>query len=172
VSSLVVTAIGVDRPGIIARVAEALAGRGLNVTDSQMGILRGHFALTLVAEGVDVDADGLGRDLDDAARELGLEWVGVREVDEAVPAAPDVATHAVTVYGADHPGIVAAVARALADAQINVCDLRTRLTGEGVYVMVMEIAAAVGGDPAALLAPVAAVQGVEVSVNAVDADLL
>jgi hypothetical protein len=38
-------------------------------------------------------------------------------------------------------------------------------------VMVMEVAAAAGGDPAALLAPVAAAQGVEVSVNAVDADL-
>lgn len=171
VRSVVVTAIGEDRPGIIAAISEVLARRGLNVTDSQMGILRGHFALTLLAEGGETDVRTLGAEVEEAGRSLGLEWVGVRVVDEAHPVAGEVPTHTVTVYGADHPGILAAVTRALADGGVNVCDLRTRLTGAGVYVIVMEIAAG-DEDPAALLDPVASEQGVEVSVAVVDADVL
>ena len=46
--SFALTAVGADRPGIIAAVAECLLDHGMNVTDSNMGILRGYFATTLV----------------------------------------------------------------------------------------------------------------------------
>src|SRR5688572_33473933 len=50
-----ITVIGHDRPGIIADVTSVLAGLGLNLTDSTMTLLRGHFAMTLICAG-DVDA--------------------------------------------------------------------------------------------------------------------
>jgi glycine cleavage system transcriptional repressor len=167
--AFLVSAFGVDRPGIVAAITRVLAARELNVTDSQMGILRGHFAMTLVVEGE--AAGGVADDLARAGDELGLEWVGVRAVEEAA-AEPAEVTHTVTVYGADHPGIVAAVTGALAAGAVNVCDLRTRLTGDGVYVMVIDVAAPAGADPRELLAPVAGAQHVDVSVVAADADLL
>ena len=43
--------LGHDRPGIIARTTAALAGLGLNLEDSSMTLLRGHFAMTLVTAG-------------------------------------------------------------------------------------------------------------------------
>lgn len=167
----VVSAIGVDRPGIVAAVAACLARNGLNITDSHMGILRGHFAMTLVVEGENADAQAVTGDLDAVAEELGLEWIGLRAVDAASTAQPEV-THTVTIYGADHPGIVAAATGALAATGVNVCDLRTRLTGGGVYVMVVDVAAPDAADLPALLEPVAGEQGVQVSVTAADADLL
>ena len=45
-----------------------------------------------------------------------------------------------SVYGADHPGIVAQVARTVADQGGNITDMNTASSGEvPVYVMVLEI---------------------------------
>ncbi|MGE5762899.1 MAG: ACT domain-containing protein, partial [Mycobacterium leprae] len=46
---LAVTVIGPDRPGIITAVTGALAGLGGNLEDSTMTLLRGHFAMMLLA---------------------------------------------------------------------------------------------------------------------------
>ena len=43
-----ITVLGHDRPGIIAEATGRLAGLGLNLEDSSMTLLRGHFAMTLV----------------------------------------------------------------------------------------------------------------------------
>jgi glycine cleavage system transcriptional repressor len=170
---LVVSAVGLDRPGIVAAIAEPLASRGLNISDSQMGILRGHFVMTLVAESREaIDVESLRAELGEVGRDLGLEALAVQPLGAGAPASADVATHTVSVYGADHPGIVASVARALADAQVNVVDLRTRLGEDGLYVMVMEVAAPASVDPAELLRSVAVDQAVDVAVAGADADVL
>lgn len=173
-SAYVVSAVGRDRPGIIAGVAERLVAHGVNITDSQSSILRGHFAMTLVVTAPeDVDEARLGADLRAAAEELELEALSVRRVEEAAGRGDP--THVVTVYGADHPGIVAAVTRALADGGVNVCSLETRLLGEEegapLYVMVMEVAPHGALDDEALRA-VGAAQGVEVSVRPLEPDVL
>ena len=115
VRHLAVSALGRDRPGIVERVTRVLLDHAVNVEDSQMTILRGHFTMMLVvapSEGTDVDR--LRADLDAAAVELELDALTVHEVAE-VPAATAEPTHLVTVYGADHPGIVHAAAAALAE---------------------------------------------------------
>ena len=50
-----ITVLGHDRPGIIAETTERLADLGLNLEDSTMTLLRGHFAMMLVGAG---DASG------------------------------------------------------------------------------------------------------------------
>ena len=45
---LAITVLGHDRPGIIAQTAEVLAEAGMNLEDSSMTLLRGHFAMTLI----------------------------------------------------------------------------------------------------------------------------
>jgi glycine cleavage system transcriptional repressor len=170
-TTFAVSAVGRDRPGIVAAIAERLLGHGANVEDSQMSILRGHFAMVLIVTAPDeADPGALRRDVEGAARELGLEAVSVAEV-ASTPAHPPVPTHTVTVYGADHPGIVHAVAAKLAAGGVNITGLTTRLVGEEedspLYVMMLEVAAA-GADPGALLEPVVADQGVDVTVQPVD----
>ncbi|MBZ0186776.1 MAG: hypothetical protein K8F91_11050, partial [Candidatus Obscuribacterales bacterium] len=43
-NQLLVTAVGEDRPGIVARVTEVLSGHGANLEASRMAILGGEFA--------------------------------------------------------------------------------------------------------------------------------
>jgi glycine cleavage system transcriptional repressor len=179
VRTFAVSGVGVDRPGIIAGVAEQLVAHGVNVTDSEMAILRGHFAMMLLVTGPDaLDADALGDDLRAARDALGLEALTLREVREAATetTAP---SWVVSVHGADHPGILAAVTRALADAGVNVCDLHTRLLGEAdgrpLYVMLMEVAPPEGlaeDDLRALLRAAAESQRVDVALQPLEADVL
>ncbi len=177
VRSFALSAVGADQPGIIAAIAERLVAHGVNVTDSQMGILRGFFAMTLVVDAGDgVDADGLGAELRATAGALGLEALTLREIHGGGSSELGTATHVVSVYGADHPGIIAAVTAALAAAAVNVCDLRTRLVeSDAVYVMIVDVAVAAAADEAALAAAlerVGADQGVDVTLHAADADTL
>ena len=51
VTHLAITVLGHDRPGIIAQAADALADSGMNLEDSSMTLLRGHFAMTLICAG-------------------------------------------------------------------------------------------------------------------------
>jgi glycine cleavage system transcriptional repressor len=180
VRTFVLQAVGTDRPGIIAAVSERLVGHDVNVTDSQMAILRGFFAMTLLVTAPDdVDEESLGADLAGVAEDLHLDALMLRAVSEHPHGALEEPTHAVNVYGADHPGILASVTGMLAAAGVNVCDLRTRLIGEDaakpVYVMVINVAAPAGADEEALRAALQAVgerQGVDVTLQASDADVL
>jgi glycine cleavage system transcriptional repressor len=179
VRSFVLAVTGRDRPGIVAAVTRALLDHGLNIEDAEMAILRGHFAVMLVLAGPDGLDEGAARaELERVREAVPLETVALTEVPaldhDAAPA-----SHAISVYGADHPGIVHGVAEALAGAGVNVVGLSTRVVGEDegepIYVMLLEVALPAGVDePAleALLARVAEEQGVDVSVRAAGGDVL
>jgi glycine cleavage system transcriptional repressor len=85
----------------------------------------------------------------------------------------------VSVYGADHPGIVHGVTAALAERKVNVVGLSTRIAGESdgapLYILLLELALPPGLDQQGLgelLDRVAGEQGVDVSVRAIDSDPL
>jgi len=174
------SAIGVDRPGIVAAVAELLLRHGANVEDSRMAILRGHFTMMLIVSAAEgLDADSLRADLEQLRGRLGLEAVSLGEVPDLAASGLAEPSHVVSVYGADHPGIVHAIAGALAARRVNITDLQTRLLGEAgaqpLYVMLIEVALpermAVEELSAGLLA-VAREQGVEVSIRALEQAVL
>jgi glycine cleavage system transcriptional repressor len=134
-----------------------------------MRILGGRFAMMLLLRG-EPGQEQLVADLEAAGRELGLDYVYVHPIEEAEAAPPD-PTHVLTVYGGDHPGIVAAVTGALADLRVNITDLQTRLAGE-VYVMFLELALPPGADVAGAIAAVGRDQGVDVSLREIERDAL
>jgi glycine cleavage system transcriptional repressor len=140
--NLAVTAVGRDRPGIVAAITGVLLEFGGNVDDSQMSILHGQFAVMLIVsvpEGSDLDAIS-GR-LREVGTELDLGGITVSEVS-GLDRGPG-PTHVLTVYGADRPGIVHDVATLLAEHEVNITDLRTRRTGSAdapLYTMMMEVA--------------------------------
>jgi glycine cleavage system transcriptional repressor len=178
---LALSAIGRDRPGIVAAVSRALLDHGVNIEDSQMTILRGHFTMMLVVDApAGADLDALRTDLDRARDELELEAVLLSELVELDPAEEPVPTHMVTLYGADHPGIVHAATSALAELGVDITDLTTKLAGEGgdappIYALMMEVAPPPGVDEAALrdaLDGMAAEQGVEVALRQLDSEVL
>ena len=121
------TAIGRDKPGIVARIAKVLVDHGLNIEDSQMRILGGRFAMMLLLRG-GASEEALYKDLLAAGRELGLDYIYVHPIADADLKTPR-PTHMASLYGADRPGQVAAVAERLAALDVNITGLATRIEG-------------------------------------------
>ncbi len=140
-----------------------------------MSILRGHFAMTLILGVPDGgDRNSLKADLDVVAADLGLEALALSAVEPLAEAAP-VATHVLSIYGVDHPGIVHHATRVLAEHRVNITDLETRLVeGEGepsLYALLIEVAVPDDVDAAEVdhsLAEIAASEVVEVSLRELD----
>jgi glycine cleavage system transcriptional repressor len=168
---LAVTVIGHDRPGIIADVAEILAGLGMNLTDSTMTRLRGHFAMTLICTG-EPAPDDVAASLDPLTADGTLD-VSVRRVDPEPETADTGLPYLLTVHGADRLGIVATVARAVAEFGGNVTDLTTRLAGD-LYLLIAEVdlPAPEADRLTERLAGVAGVLDVEVALRPAEADVL
>jgi glycine cleavage system transcriptional repressor len=176
-SRFTLSVFGVDRPGIVAAVTRLLADAGCNLEDSAMTILRGHFAMMLVVTGgAGATAAGLERAITPAAEALSLD-VSVRALDDQVTHADQLGEPwVVVVYGADQPGLVARVSAVLAERQVNITDLRTRVIGEPdpVYAMYLEVEVPPGqaGQVEADLRAAAAELGIDVSLHPDEADVL
>ena len=173
-----VSALGADRPGIVAAVTRVLFDHGCNLEDTSMSILRGHFAMMLVVavpEGV--EAATLEAALGPAAAELDLV-VAARDIDDSVPESPEGESWTLSVYGADKPGIVQTVAAKLAELGVNIVDLTTRVIGDDerpVYAMIVDLTLPAALDADRLrgeLQSLAAALGVELSLHPSDADVL
>ncbi len=139
------TAVGPDRPGIVAGVSAVFYQAGCNIEDSKMARLGGTFACMLVLRLPDgMTSQQLAEPLDAVRAELGL-WLRLSDLSpaEAVEPTPDSARHVVDVYGADRPGIVYEVAAHLADHSVNITNLTTHVLHRTptMYVMSIEIEA-------------------------------
>jgi glycine cleavage system transcriptional repressor len=131
-----ITVIGHDRPGIIAETTHILAGLGLNIEDSTMTLLRGHFAMMLICAGEAGSAE-IEASLAPMTEDGSLN-VSVREVPEEGEHEAVGSTYVLTVHGGDRAGIVSTVASEVARVGGNITDLTTRLSGE-LYVLVAEV---------------------------------
>ena len=123
-TSLVLTVIGDDRPGLVEQLAALVLAAGANWEESRMARLAGKFAgllrVSVDVEGADALAARLTR-LDDE----GLTVVIKRSVDTE----PD-AFHAcgLDLVGHDHPGIIRDISRVLAEHRVNIEELETEVT--------------------------------------------
>lgn len=72
---IVVTVIGVDRPGIVAGITSVLASFNVNIEDISQTVLRGFFAMILVADmsKATCSLSELRDKLEAKAKELGVE---------------------------------------------------------------------------------------------------
>jgi len=123
-TSLVLTVIGDDRPGIVEQLSERVLATGANWEESRMARLAGKFA-GLLRVSVDADqADALAatlRSLDAG----GLSIVVARSGEVDATARRIVRLE---LIGHDHPGIVRDISRALAQHRVNIEELETDVT--------------------------------------------
>lgn len=143
---IAISAIGRDRPGIVAAVTRVLFKLGGNIEDSTMTLLEDEFAMILIVSvpknlTVENCKEGFGG----VVKEMGL-LIDVKEVEaRAVKgvAEANVEAFIISVLGADHPGIVYEVTQLLADQDVNVTDLNSKVVegeqGKPVYVMILEV---------------------------------
>ncbi|HET8960789.1 glycine cleavage system protein R [Nocardioides sp.] len=165
-----ITVLGHDRPGIIAETTGKLAGLGLNLEDSTMTLLRGHFAMMLICAG-----SASGREIESALAPLtgdGTLTVTVREVPQEHAWATDGTSWVLTVHGGDRPGIVSSIVGEVARVGGNITDLTTRLSGD-LYLLIAEIDLPAATDVAAVEAAIQAVAaslGVGATLRPAEAD--
>ncbi|MCX6397976.1 MAG: ACT domain-containing protein [Propionibacteriales bacterium] len=166
---LAITVLGHDRPGIIAETTGVLAAVGLNIEDSTMTLLRGHFAMMLITDG-DADAatveEALGGLTADGSLSASVRVVPAEQVVSRGSA------YLLSVHGGDRPGIVSAVVAEVAKVGGNITDLTTRLAGD-LYVLIAEVDLPASADPATLqtaLGAAAATVGVDVTLRVLESD--
>jgi glycine cleavage system transcriptional repressor len=126
-SQLLVTAIGEDRPGIVAKLTEIVAKHGGNLEASRMALLGGEFAAISV---VSVPGDKCNA-LETALKALTTEGLTIIcKQTKGVP--PDrFAGHSfynIALTGADHEGIVHKISAHLRDLNINFQSIETDIT--------------------------------------------
>lgn len=123
-TSLVLTVIGDDKPGIVEQLSDRVLETGANWEESRMARLAGKFAGLLR---VSVEADR-AEQLAGALRALdaGGLTVVVEPSVEGEGAEPRKVS--LEVVGNDHPGIVRDISRALAQHDVNIEELETEIT--------------------------------------------
>lgn len=143
-----VTVLGHDRPGIIAATTDGLAGLGLNIEDSTMTLLRGHFAMMLLCSDAEAPEPVAATAIEQALAPLTADGdleVSVRPVTDQPTPATGGSGWLLTVHGGDRPGIVSTVVREVAAVGGNITDLTTRLSGD-LYLLVAELDLPAGTD--------------------------
>ena len=166
------SAIGHDRPGIVADLAELIYECDCNLEDSSMTILGSEFAVLLVLSATSPDAE---RRLTAGCKRL--EWerrltVFFRPLESApVPYAARARArrYSLQAIGVDRAGIVAKIARCLADHRVNIAEMGTQSrpepeSGTPIYTMRMQLDVPAETDAAALAARLQAI-GEELQVD-------
>lgn len=167
-----VTVLGHDRPGIIAATTAQLAELGLNLEDSTMTLLRGHFAMMLLCRGA-VEVTAIEQALSPLTVDGDLD-VAVRPVTDQPEPGVGGSSWVLTVHGGDRPGIVSAVVSEIASVGGNITDLTTRLSGD-LYLLVAELDLPAGTDAAGVEGSIRAAAervGVTATLRPVEADEL
>ena len=125
----ILSAIGSDRPGLVAELAQLIFDCDSNLEDSRMTILGTDFAVILLcssnasdaAARIAVGAKRLERDHGLTILLRSLEG----KLRPSIPA-PGTALYRVEAVGEDRAGIVAGLCRVLANRSVNIAELTTR----------------------------------------------
>ncbi|MEM1107077.1 MAG: ACT domain-containing protein [Planctomycetota bacterium] len=123
-TSLVLTVIGPDRPGLVQALSDTIKRHDANWLESEMSQLVGQFAGIVHVQVAEAEADTLTAEL------VNLQNKGLSV--KVTPAAEADAEYTETnraytleLLGLDRPGIVRDLAQALAARSINVAQLKT-----------------------------------------------
>jgi glycine cleavage system transcriptional repressor len=130
-SQLLVTAIGEDRPGIVARLTEVFVKHNGNVEESRMALLGGEFAAIILVAIPSERVDGLKKELDN----LRDETISVSVKATSAHDPKRFAGHShfeINLTGADHEGIVHKVSAWLRDRAINILSMSTEVVSAPV----------------------------------------
>lgn len=124
-SSLVLTILGQDRPGLVDSLAQVVAEHGGNWVESRMAHLAGQFAGILRVEVEPQQTESLTTALKNLTN-VGLELVV--HPDRAQPFDERLPVVQLSLVGQDRPGIIREISHVLAAHGVNVEELHTECT--------------------------------------------
>lgn len=123
--SVVITAIGPDKPGIVEAIADAGRGSGANWAASRMANLAGQFAGIVHFEIAEAKVPDLERAL--RALEAGGLRIAIARGEAAATARAARTVH-MDLVGHDRPGIVHELSESLASLGVSIEELHTEVT--------------------------------------------
>jgi glycine cleavage system transcriptional repressor len=121
---LVLSALGPDRPGLVAGVTHFLTERGANIEDSRMAVLGGEFGVQVLVSGAAAAVERIVAEIGEI-EELGVGVLVHRTKSPEEHRRAAVLPYVVTAEALDHEGIVRAVALAISNMGINIVSLQT-----------------------------------------------
>ncbi len=126
-ATLVLTALGNDRAGLVEALAAAVATHGGSWERSQMAELAGKFAGIVVVSVPDSSVDALTASLDEIEHQGLLEIsIGSGEADEVVDDGSE-RRLSLDLVGRDRPGIIRDISAALSANGVSIEELRTEV---------------------------------------------
>ncbi len=162
------TLIGKDQPGIVAKVTTALFEAGCNLGETSMIRLGNNFTVMMMVASPDGDAE-LRPILQPVVDSLQLV-LHIDAIDGGLHQRP-VPDVCIVVHGADRAGIVSQVTSCAAAAGLNIVDLESDVAGTDdnpIYILQIQGRAAQGiAAIERALAPLQA-EGVKVDVHPID----
>ena len=124
-SFLVISALGPDRPGLVAEVTHYISQRSGNVEDSRMVVLGGEFGIMILVSGAAEAVEAIRKDLPQLQNLTNLEVTARPTQSPETNRRAAVVPCLITANALDHEGIVRAVSTALYDTGINIVALET-----------------------------------------------
>jgi glycine cleavage system regulatory protein len=140
-TTLVITVMGTDRPGLVGALSKALAAHHGNWLESRIAVLGGRFAGILLANVPETEARALKEAL------AALESEGLRitvEDSRPEPGTGEWRTVKLELIGQDHPGIIREISEAIARRGVNIQEFSTEClsaswSGEALVKAVAEL---------------------------------
>lgn len=162
------TVVGADRAGIVAKLTHALYDGGCNLGEASMMRLGGNFSIMLMV-GFAGKLKALTELVSPVSESLGLH-LHVDEIKASLHThlEPDVR---ISVYGADRSGIVSEVTGALAESGLHILDLESDVGGSEespIYIMQIEGYASEGVDSLRAALMLMTDRGIETSLDEID----
>jgi len=120
---LVITALGEDRPGLVASLTEAITQHHCSICESRMSLLGGEFAIIMLIEGQWNNIAKLEQTLPSLQESLKLT-LQIKHTELRSNKATAI-PYLVEVLALDNPGIVHQVTEFFYNRKINIHDLQT-----------------------------------------------
>jgi len=151
VTSLVLTIVGPDRPGLVNLISDRATAHGANWLESRMANLAGQFAVIVLLQVPDAKVEALVR----AIGELEGQGLRVTALRAAGASAGNMRRLHLELVGQDRPGIIRDISGALARQGVSIDELVTdcvsgSMSGESLFRARAQLQVPVGVETRAL----------------------
>lgn len=122
---LVLSAVGRDRPGLVAAVTEFLVERGCSVEESRMAVLGGEFGMIMLVRGPSDRVSKLAEESAPLQQRTGLQFLFRPTVPPQERGLGPYVPYRLSARCLDHEGVVHAVSETLSELGVNIASLET-----------------------------------------------
>ena len=122
-NSLVISALGKDKSGIVNQLTKTILDQGGNLSESRMTVLGGEFAMMLLVTGSQESIENIISKLEETGEKLNLTLIA--KETQTQKSDQKRLPYQVNVVSMDHPGIVHNISDFLSNRELNIEEIET-----------------------------------------------